>query len=160
MRLSRPRFTIANLMTLVVIASLASLGIVMRIERNRRLAALQVAQAKYENAKLTREVAEIAVAEFTEGIFPQDLQSVDIEIGLAKSDLERALRPQGSDKRVVEQARGRLRQAEQKKTLLETNSKDKMVNDLKGEVARAAAVEQAAKAERDRLIAAQANQWW
>ena len=50
-----------------------------------------MALAKYENAKLTREVAEIAVVEYTEGIYKADLQTIDNEIGLAKSDLERTL---------------------------------------------------------------------
>jgi hypothetical protein len=43
MWLPRPRFTIAHLMVLVVIAGLVSTGVVVRIERNRRIAALQVA---------------------------------------------------------------------------------------------------------------------
>ena len=99
MWLPRPRFTIAHLMVLVVIAGLVSTGIVVRIERNRRIAALQVALANCVNAKLSREVAEIAFVEYTEGIYKQDLQTVDNEIALAKSDLERAFNPRGPDER-------------------------------------------------------------
>jgi uncharacterized protein (DUF3084 family) len=160
MRLPRPRFTIMGLMIVVVIASLMSLGIVLRIERNRRIAALQRALARCEYATLRREVAEIAVVEYTEGIYKQDLQTVDDEIGLAKSDLESVLNPRDSDEHAVEQARVRLERAQQKKARLETYSKDKMVKELKGEVAKAAAAEQAAKATYDRLKTAVANLWW
>ena len=44
----------------------------------------------YRNAKLTREVAEIAVTEYTEGIFVQDLATVEGEIKLAQSAANRA----------------------------------------------------------------------
>ena len=43
-----------------------------------------------QNAKLTREVAQIAVKEYVEGIFVQDKATADGEISLAKSDLARA----------------------------------------------------------------------
>ena len=48
------------------------------------------AEANYENAKLTREVAEIAVVEYEEGIYKQDLATVEGEIKLAESDLSRS----------------------------------------------------------------------
>ena len=48
------------------------------------------AKANYANATLTREVAEIAVVEYKEGIFKQDLATVEGEIKLAESDLSRA----------------------------------------------------------------------
>ena len=48
------------------------------------------AEANFENATLTREVAEIAVVEYVEGIFKQDLATVEGEIKLAESDLSRA----------------------------------------------------------------------
>ncbi len=41
------------------------------------------AKAEYQNAKLTREIAEIAVIEYTEGIFVQDLATVEGELKLA-----------------------------------------------------------------------------
>jgi HlyD family secretion protein len=160
MWLPRPRFTIAHLMVLVVIAGFVLTGIVLRLERNRRAAALQVAAAKHQNAVLTREVAEIAVVEFTEGIYKQDVQTVDNEIALAKSDLERAFNQRGTDERVVEQARARLERAQQKKVRQETHTKDKTVKELKGEVARAVAAEQAAKAAYYQLKAAEAKSWW
>ncbi len=48
------------------------------------------AKANYQNAKLTREVAEIAVTEYTEGIFKQDLATVEGEIKLAEADMTRS----------------------------------------------------------------------
>lgn len=48
------------------------------------------AQASYLNARLTREVAEIAITEYREGTYVQDLQTAEGEIRLAQSDLERA----------------------------------------------------------------------
>jgi hypothetical protein len=47
------------------------------------------AEANYLNAKLTREIAEIAIREYTEGVYVQDLQTVEGEITLARNDLER-----------------------------------------------------------------------
>jgi HlyD family secretion protein len=48
------------------------------------------AEANYINAKLTREVAEIAVKEYVEGVYKQDLQTVEGEEKLAESDLVRS----------------------------------------------------------------------
>ena len=160
MRLRRPRFTIASLMVLVVIASLVSMGIVMRIERNHRLAALQVALANCFNARRTREVAEIAVLEYTEGIYKQDLQTVDDAIALAKSDLESASHSSDGDVPAFEQSRLRLKRLRQTRDRLETYTKDKTVKDLTAEVMKAKAAEQVAQVKYDRLKAAVANPWW
>jgi hypothetical protein len=160
MRFRRPRFTIASLMALVVIASLVSMGIVNRIERNRLLAALQVALANYKNSKLARELAEITVREYIESIYKSDIQTLDHEIALAKSDLERTLGRSGTNEQANEQARVRLERAQQNKARLETVTKDNTVKDLEGEVARAAAAEQSAKATYDQLHANLAKSWW
>ena len=45
------------------------------------------AKANFQNATLTREVAEIGVVEYEEGIYKQDLATVKGEIKLAESDL-------------------------------------------------------------------------
>jgi hypothetical protein len=55
----------------------------MRIEQKS-------AEAAYENAKLSREVAEIAVIEYKEGILVQGQATLDGEIKLAERDLGRA----------------------------------------------------------------------
>src|SRR3954447_13910671 len=52
--------------------------------------ATQGAEASYQNAKLTREVAEIAVTEYVEGIYKQDKATILGEIKLAESELTRA----------------------------------------------------------------------
>lgn len=48
------------------------------------------ADANYKNAILTREVAEIAVTEYVEGIYKQELATVEGEIKLAESELSRS----------------------------------------------------------------------
>jgi hypothetical protein len=48
------------------------------------------AEARYENAKLTREVAELAVVDYAEGIFPQEVATMEGELRLAQSDFERS----------------------------------------------------------------------
>src|SRR5205823_3149781 len=57
--------------------------------KNQRIASLGAAAA-YENAKLTREVAEIGVIEYVEGIYKQELETVKGEIALADSERKRA----------------------------------------------------------------------
>src|SRR2546421_5309526 len=52
----------------------------------RLSASLAAAAATYENAKLTREVAEIAVIEYKEGIYRQDTDTIKGEIALAESE--------------------------------------------------------------------------
>ena len=48
------------------------------------------AEAAFQNAKLTREVAEIAVKEYEEGIYPQDRATIQGEIQLAQSADQKA----------------------------------------------------------------------
>ncbi len=48
----------------------------------------QSAEAAFENAKLTREVAEIAVVEYEEGVYPQDVQTIQGEIKMAEAELK------------------------------------------------------------------------
>jgi hypothetical protein len=51
---------------------------------------VQGAETNYRNAKLAREIAEIALTEYTEGIFVQDLATVEGEIRLAESGVKRS----------------------------------------------------------------------
>jgi hypothetical protein len=159
MRLPRPRFTIMGLMILVVIASLMMMAFVKRIELNRRVVALQVAQAKYEYVRLARKAAENAVCEYI-AIYEPDLRTAENEIALAKSDLELALTTKGSDGQGGEDASIRLERAQKKRADLETPTKDKRVGELMGEVAETVVTEEAAKAAFDQLTAAVANAWW
>ena len=50
---------------------------------------VESAKANFENAQLTREVAEIAVTEYDVGIYKQDEATVQGELKLAESDLKR-----------------------------------------------------------------------
>jgi RND family efflux transporter MFP subunit len=112
------------------------------------------AKANYQNAKLTREVAEIAVIEYVEGIYKQDLATVDGEISLAKSDLARSddrvewanrmflkgyvsKAQQISEVLSLEKAKFALEQAETKKKVLVDYTKDKTIKELKSEVEKA-----------------------
>ena len=52
-----------------------------------QLVAVETGKAAYQNAKLTREVAEIAVVEYQEGIFLQDLEDVEGDIKVAEAEL-------------------------------------------------------------------------
>jgi HlyD family secretion protein len=53
--------------------------------------ATQGAEASYRNAKITREVAEIAIKEYVEGIYLQEKATIQGEIKLAESDLPRSV---------------------------------------------------------------------
>ena len=48
------------------------------------------AETNYENFKLTREVAEIAIVEYEEGIFKQDQSTLEGEVKLAESEVARS----------------------------------------------------------------------
>jgi hypothetical protein len=64
------------------------------------------AESDHENAKLTREVAEIAIVEYEEGLFKQDQATAIGEIKLAESDAARA-------RDSIEFAEGRLAKIKQ-----------------------------------------------
>ena len=55
---------------------------------NQRIKTEQ-AKANYQKTKLTHEVAEIAVREYTDGIYPQDRAAAEAEIRLAESAIQR-----------------------------------------------------------------------
>lgn len=112
------------------------------------------AEAAYMNAKLTREVAEIAVTEYTEGIYLQDKQATEGEIALAEAELSRAVdrlewsnrmlikgyqsKAQNlSDKSALQNAKIKLEQAQTKMSVLEKFTHDKTVKELKSEVEKA-----------------------
>ena len=120
------------------------------------------AEADYHNARLTREVAEIVVVEYEEGIFNQDLATVEGEIKLAESDLERAKDrldwarrmfkkgyvsklTQASAELALKKARFALEQAQSKKKVLVDYTRDKTLKELKGEIEKARSDELAKK---------------
>jgi len=109
------------------------------------------ADASYANAKLTREVAEIAVVEYVEGVFKQDFQTAKGEIALAESNRKRAedrvewsagMLKKGyvspgqnkSEELSLQQAKFNEEQAQTKKDVLEKYTKEKTIKELKSEV--------------------------
>jgi HlyD family secretion protein len=121
------------------------------------------AAANYENARLTREVAEIAVKEYVEGIYLQDLQTVEGEIKLAESDLSRSedrldwarrmydkgyvsLATKNSEELTLKKARFALEQAQSKKNVLTQYTRPKTIKELQSEVEKTRSDELAKKA--------------
>ncbi|MFO0909667.1 MAG: HlyD family efflux transporter periplasmic adaptor subunit [Isosphaeraceae bacterium] len=112
------------------------------------------AEANFQNAKLTREVAEIAVTEYLEGIYKQDYETARGEIALAESDMKRAedrldwsdkmfkkgyisLGQNISERLALQRAKFSLEQAQTKLKVLEQYTKEKTVKELKSEVEKA-----------------------
>ena len=112
------------------------------------------AEAAFQNAKLTREVAEIGVIEYIEGIYKQDYATAEGEIKLAEADLKRAedrlewsdkMKEKGyvsegqniSDKLTLQRAKFTLEQSQTKRHVLETYTKKKTVKELQAEVEKA-----------------------
>ena len=121
------------------------------------------AEANYQNARLTREIAEFAVLEYAEGIFNQDLATVEGEIKLAESNLQRSkdrldwarrMFKKGyvaksivvSEELALKKARFSLEQAQSKKKVLVDYTKPKTIKELKSEVEKARSDELAKKA--------------
>nr|WP_303652528.1 efflux RND transporter periplasmic adaptor subunit [Paludisphaera mucosa] len=120
----------------------------------------QGAEASYQQAKLTREVAEIAVKEYEEGIYAQDKATINGEIKLAESDLARAAdrvdwanrmfdkgyvsRAQKVSEELNNQkARFALEQAQSKLAVLERFTKAKTIKELRSDVEKAFSDEKA-----------------
>jgi HlyD family secretion protein len=112
------------------------------------------AEAAYQNARLTREVAEIAVKEYVEGVYRQDKLTAENEIKLAESDLTRALDRKTWATRMelkgyiskaqrisedlnAQRAKVALEQAQTKLDVLERYTKDKTIKELQSEVEKA-----------------------
>jgi hypothetical protein len=139
MRLPRVRFTMRWLMIAVVLAGLIFAGIAASRRARQRRIDLLTAQAAYEQAHLTREVAEIEVTEYVEGIYKRQLDAVKGEkIAWSDAALERARR---------------------RRAALEKEPRDQ-IKMLKDEVAKARADESAKSAELEQAKAAAARLLW
>lgn len=120
------------------------------------------AEASYMQAKLTREVAEVAVKEYTEGTFKQELETILGEIALAESDRERAadrlewsermfkkgyvsLSQVTADKLALQKANFSYEQSQTKKKVLEQYTKGKTIKELESDVEKAKSDEYAKK---------------
>jgi len=125
--------------------------------------AARKAEAEYHNARLTREIAEIAVLEYAEGILFQDIATVNGEIKLAESDLSRsqdrldwarrmfdkgniAMATKVSEELALKKAVFALQKAQVKKKVLVDYTKPKTIKELKSEGEKARANELAKKA--------------
>jgi hypothetical protein len=125
------------------------------------------AQAEYTNARLKREIAELAVLEYEEAVYWQDLATVDGEIKLAESDLKRAEDRRDWARRMFDKgfiteatkvteelslrkARFALEQAQSKKLVLVSHTKSKTLEELNREVERARSNELTKKAALER----------
>lgn len=112
------------------------------------------AEASYQNAKLTREVAEIAVTEYLEGIYKQEEETARGEIALAQSDLKRSedrvdwcekMLKKGyisegqaiSERLSLQKAKFSLEQSQTKLKVLQDYTKEKTIKELKSEVEKA-----------------------
>jgi len=112
------------------------------------------ADAAYQNARLTREVAEIAVQEYEEGVYKQNLESCKIDIALAESDLKRAedrlewsdrmykkgyvsLGQNMSERLALQRGKFALEEAQTKLNVLEKFTRNKTVKEFKSEVEKA-----------------------
>jgi RND family efflux transporter MFP subunit len=116
--------------------------------------ATEGAKAAYQNAKLTREVAEIAVTEYVEGVFQQELQTAKGEIALADAELKRAadrlewsnrmltkgyvsVAQNVADKVTLQQKGFSYEQSQTKKSVLEKFTKEKTIKELQSDVEKA-----------------------
>ena len=144
-----------------LVCELDSAGIKDRLT-NQKLTT-RAAEAAYQMARLTREVAETAVTEYKDGIFKSDMQTVFGELKLAASDLTRAIdrvewagrmhakgyvakRQLTSEDLALRKAFFALEQAMNKRTVLETYTLDKTVKELASNVEKSRADELARKA--------------
>ena len=126
-------------------------------EVRARLRAQQLATRKakafYQIAKLTRELAEIAVEEYEEVTYPRDLATVEGEIKLAETDLIRSQdrlewakrmfektfisRATKAEELTFKKSQFALEQAESKKKVLTQYTKGKTIKELRSAVEKA-----------------------
>ena len=128
------------------------------------------AELEFQRAKLARELAELAVVEYPEGIYKQDQATVYGEMALAEADLRRAedrlawsnemlkrgfvSREQNiSDSLTLQKAKFTLEQASTKRVVLEKFTKQKAIKELKSEVEKARSEELALAAKLQSTVA-------
>ncbi len=121
------------------------------------------AEANFLNAKLTREVAEIAVKEYKEGVYVQELNSYESDIKLAESELLRSsdrldwarrmfdkgyvsMATKTSEELNYKKAQLTLEQAQQKKSVLVNYTREKTIKELESDVKKASSDELAKQA--------------
>lgn len=135
MRLPRVQFRIRLMMITIVLASLVFAGISAYLERQRRVVALQMAEADLTLSALTREVAEIAIVEYKQRRYKHDLAAVEAEISQAELELKAA--EDISDEQAAERAKSVLERARNNRATLEKGTKDQTIKALEDEVQKA-----------------------
>ncbi|HEY2156154.1 MAG TPA: efflux RND transporter periplasmic adaptor subunit [Isosphaeraceae bacterium] len=130
--------------------------------KNQKITTAQ-AEASYQQAQLTRQVAEVAVKEYVEGTFKQNLETIQGNIAMAKAELKRAEdryewtckmvekkyaspASQTSDKFALEKAKFTLEQSQTSYDVLLKYTKDKTIKELSAEVEKARSDELAKQA--------------
>jgi RND family efflux transporter MFP subunit len=130
--------------------------------KNQRITTAQ-AHASYQQAQLTRQVADVAVKEYVEGTFKQNLETIQGNIAMAKADLKRAedryewtckmvekkytsVAQQTSDKFALDKAKFTLEQSETSLDVLLKYTKGKTIKELEAEVEKARSDELAKEA--------------
>lgn len=130
----------------------------LRDQLNTQKISTNQAEASYKQSLLTREVAEVAVVEYTEGLYKQEMSTIAGETALAKSDLERAedrlswstnMFKKGyvsrssniADELSLNKAKFELEKAQTSKDVLTKFTKEKTIKELKSEVEKARADE-------------------
>jgi RNA polymerase sigma factor (sigma-70 family) len=125
--------------------------------------ATRKARASFQIAKLTRELAEIALVEYEEVNYPRDLAAIEGEIKLAESDLTRSedrlvwakrMFEKGyvsqaqkvSEELALQKARFTLEQAQSRRNVLVEYTRSKAIKELRGEVEKARSDELAKQA--------------
>ena len=126
----------------------------LRQRLDEQEAATIVAKAAYDNARLPRESAEIALKEYVEGIFKQEWESLLGRISLAESAQKQAQQRLETTKRLVDQnklprdrlvgdsialqrATFTLNQLQTKKSILEKYTRDKMTKKFQSDIEKA-----------------------
>jgi multidrug resistance efflux pump len=116
-----------------------------------QIAVVETAKAAYQNARLTREVAEIAVVEYQEGIFVQDLEEIEGEIKVAEAELalaeevREAAKDDGPDKKLaikradldIFRARTAIKKGQARRRVLVDYTKGRTLKQLNAEVQKA-----------------------
>jgi HlyD family secretion protein len=178
MRRPGRRLTVCGAMLAVVVFALAIRSLLAYHEwrTSNGWVEYRSVEAAYENARLTREVAQIAVMEYEAGIDIQDLKTINGEIALAEADKKRAeerlawtrqrMREKGNltptdeaaDRHAPVNAASTVEQVCTLRTVL-AGQRRKTLDELQAELARAQADEAAKKAECRRIKAALFLSW-
>jgi multidrug resistance efflux pump len=135
-------------------------------------AATEAALGLYQNAKRSREIAELSITEYVEAVYSPQLRVIDQKISLADAVVKRAIDSLETAKRLVEkglgpksrvdsaelnvqQARLALEKAQREKETLQKYTKERKIKELQSKVERARAVELARQADYGREQAVQ-----